>query len=169
MFFLLLLPLLVLSSPTPSSCPSDWPQMGSPCDQSGAECEYGTTECCGETYPEIVFECMAGVWQGYYIDTLCILGLAPPCPGDNTTTGAAKLKSEDETTTAISECPSEYPEENSSCMDGLYCPYGMEECCGDMVPDSVYECFEGRWGIMIIDSLCDFGVPCPEDSTTMEA
>merc|ERR1719244_1260486 len=97
--------------PAPEECPSDWPEFGSPCSQSGAHCEYGTTECCGETYPEIVFECMDNTWQGYYIDTLCILGLAPPCPDDTTTTTRDPPKQEQETTyPAPEECPSDWPE-----------------------------------------------------------
>merc|ERR1719348_1593596 len=72
-------------TPSPFACPNDWPEIGSPCEGQG-QCEYGEQECCGETYPEIVFECMGGTWQAYYVDTLCILGLAPPCPDDTTTT-----------------------------------------------------------------------------------
>ena len=97
------------------------------------------------------------------------------------------MKAADETTTALSECPPEWPDQNSACMNGLYCPYGMEECCGEMIPDAVFECYDGHWSIMIIDSLCDFGrkrwkafqiikrnsgrfagLPCPDDSTTVE-
>eukprot|EP00092_Neocalanus_flemingeri_P009569 GFUD01010299.1.p1 GENE.GFUD01010299.1~~GFUD01010299.1.p1 ORF type:complete len:220 (-),score=41.95 GFUD01010299.1:75-734(-) len=157
-------------SPSPKmGCPEERPEFNSPCgnDEDGLHCDFGTIECCGETFPEISMECADGMWIGYYIDTLCILGLAPPCP-DDTTTEAAKIEVAKETTTGIVECPAERPDENSTCMDGLYCPYGMEECCGEMIPDMVFECYEGQWGIMIIDSLCDFGIPCPDESTTLE-
>ena len=59
---------------TDDNCPDAWPEIGDACEEEGAHCEYGETECCGELYPEIVFECMSGSWQGYYVDTLCILG-----------------------------------------------------------------------------------------------
>ena len=26
---------------------------------------------------------------------------------------------------------------------------------------------DGAWQMMIVDSLCDFGLPCPEESTTV--
>eukprot|EP00090_Calanus_glacialis_P004586 TRINITY_DN13440_c0_g1_i2.p1 TRINITY_DN13440_c0_g1~~TRINITY_DN13440_c0_g1_i2.p1 ORF type:complete len:218 (-),score=55.35 TRINITY_DN13440_c0_g1_i2:78-731(-) len=153
--------------PSQASCPERRPEFNSACEdgEQGLHCDYGDIECCGETYPEISMECVDNTWVGYYIDTLCILGLAPPCPDDTTTTEPAE-KSGDETTTAISQCPPVWPDENSACEDGLKCPYGMEECCGEMIPDVIFECNSGQWGMMIIDSLCDFGIPCPEESTT---
>ena len=66
-------------------CPDSRPELGSPCTDQGLHCDYGRQECCGQWYPEISMECQ-GTWQGYYVDTLCILGLAPPCPDDTTTT-----------------------------------------------------------------------------------
>ena len=42
-------------------------------DMEGLSCEYGSTFCCGETFPELVLTCMGGTWEGYYIDTPCIL------------------------------------------------------------------------------------------------
>ncbi len=39
----------------------------------GISCDYGSTLCCGETFPEMVLTCMGGSWEGYYIDTPCIL------------------------------------------------------------------------------------------------
>merc|ERR1719323_29874 len=77
---------------TDDDCPDTWPNIGDLCEEEGARCEYGEQECCGEEYPEIVFECMGGSWQGYYVDTLCILGLAPPCPDESTTTTTAPRK-----------------------------------------------------------------------------
>ena len=47
----------------------------SECDpeMEGLSCDYGSTLCCGETFPEVVLTCMGGRWEGYYIDTPCIL------------------------------------------------------------------------------------------------
>lgn len=42
-------------------------------EMEGISCDYGSTLCCGETFPEIVLTCMGGRWEGYYIDTPCIL------------------------------------------------------------------------------------------------
>ena len=42
-------------------------------EMEGISCDYGSTLCCGETFPEIVLTCMGGSWEGYYIDTPCIL------------------------------------------------------------------------------------------------
>merc|ERR1711983_387041 len=69
-------------------CPDERPELGTSCDQEleGVTCDYGSQECCGQLYPEMTLECVDGQWQGYYIDTLCVLGLAPPCPNDTTTT-----------------------------------------------------------------------------------
>merc|ERR1712215_192310 len=154
--------------PVPSvKCPDIRPQFNSPCTdaEEGLHCDYGSQECCGEQYPEISMECSYNEWSGYYVDTLCILGLAPPCPDDTTTT--TEPLGYDETTTGISSCPAQWPDESSPCVSGLYCPYGMEECCGEMVPDVIFECVEGTWSVIIIDSLCDFGLPCPDDDTTV--
>merc|ERR1712142_885611 len=49
-----------------SGCPHTRPEFNSPCPP-------------GEEYPEIAMQCMDGMWEGYHVDTLCILGLAPPC------------------------------------------------------------------------------------------
>merc|ERR1711892_541037 len=157
----------IFPPPAEASCPTERPEFNSACEEE-MTCDFGSQECCGETYPEVTMECMDGMWVGYYIDTLCVLGVAPPCPDDTTTTEPAE-KAADETTTVISVCPPEWPEDDSSCMDGLKCPYGMEECCGELIPDVIFECQSGQWGMMIIDSLCDFGIPCPEESTTEEA
>jgi len=69
-----------------TTCPQKRPDLGSPCISEGEQCDYGSQECCGQTYPEISMECTGAVWQGYYVDTLCVLGLAPPCPDETTTT-----------------------------------------------------------------------------------
>merc|ERR1711936_309115 len=58
-------------------CPESRPELGSPCTGQDLHCDYGRQECCGEWYPEISMECQGGTWQGSYVDTLCILGLAP--------------------------------------------------------------------------------------------
>ena len=49
------------------------PDFGTSCqqDQADLRCEYGEQECCGETYPEIVMDCMEGVWQGIAVETPC--------------------------------------------------------------------------------------------------
>ena len=80
-------------APALGECPPTPPQFGAPCTQQeeGAEhCEYGEQveqnwscigvmseecwqECCGELYPEVIMECR-GVWQGYYVDTTCVIG-----------------------------------------------------------------------------------------------
>ena len=50
-------------------------QIQSNCDleMEGLSCDYGTTLCCGETFPDVVLTCMGGRWEGYYTDTPCIL------------------------------------------------------------------------------------------------
>ena len=40
--------------------------------QEGLECEYGRQSCCGATYPEVKLSCVEGLWQGYYVDTVCM-------------------------------------------------------------------------------------------------
>ena len=59
------------------SCPEEMPDFNSECDlnEEGLECDYGEKECCGEWYPDLHFFCDNGQWIGYYIDTLCDLGL----------------------------------------------------------------------------------------------
>ena len=57
-----------------TTCPPVRPDLGSPCTSEGQHCDFGTQECCGQTYPEISMECSGGAWQGYYVDTLCVLG-----------------------------------------------------------------------------------------------
>ena len=57
-----------------STCPQHRPDLGSPCSSQGQHCDYGSQECCGQTYPEISMQCDGGTWQGYYVDTLCVLG-----------------------------------------------------------------------------------------------
>merc|ERR1719219_228317 len=75
-----------------SGCPQHRPDLGSPCTSEGQHCDYDSQECCGQSYPEISMQCDAGIWQGYYVDTLCVLGLAPPCPDETTTTGQPSVR-----------------------------------------------------------------------------
>ena len=58
------------------SCPKD-SLYNSPCtpEQEGLRCEYGEHECCGVRSPNFVMECFSGLWAGYYVDTLCVLGI----------------------------------------------------------------------------------------------
>ena len=56
------------------TCPESQPDLGSACDQEGLHCDYGSQECCGQLYPELSMQCDGGAWQGYYVDTLCVLG-----------------------------------------------------------------------------------------------
>ena len=49
-------------------------------------CEYGSTVCCGETFPQMVLTCMGGSWEGYYVDTPCIINADYPCPTSTSTT-----------------------------------------------------------------------------------
>jgi len=67
-------------------CPDERPEFGSNCSSSmdGRTCYYGNQTCCGERSAEYGMECGAGQWNGYYIDTVCILGL--PCPTKAPTT-----------------------------------------------------------------------------------
>merc|ERR1711872_640526 len=68
-----------------SGCPASRPDFNTRCNtaEEGLSCEYGTQTCCGETYPEIVMECMDKEWAGYFADTVCILG--GTCPVNTTT------------------------------------------------------------------------------------
>ena len=42
-------------------------------DLEGLKCDYGSQVCCGETYPEIKMTCISGRWEGYYVDTVCMI------------------------------------------------------------------------------------------------
>merc|ERR1711936_34336 len=105
--------------PPTAECPEVRPEFNSPCraDEEGLHCDYGTQECCGEVYPEISMECSYNVWIGYYVDTLCILGLAPPCPDDTTTTTTEPLEYDDTTTTTT--VPLEYDETTTTTTEPL--------------------------------------------------
>jgi len=65
-------------------CPEERPDFGSRCDLPPTTCYYGNQTCCGETSAEYVMECAGGEWNGFYIDTPCILG--QPCPTPSPTT-----------------------------------------------------------------------------------
>jgi len=148
-------------------CPDERPELGTTCEEEleGVTCDYGSQECCGEWYPEMTMECIGGSWQGYYIDTLCILGLAPPCPGDTTTLPPTTTEPE-QNVHEVEEravCPDTPPVPWTPCEDpGHHCPYNPEECCGEIVYDVIYLCVQPQylWQPMFVDSKCDLGVPC---------
>merc|ERR1719186_739976 len=73
--------------PPPFMCPDKIPEIGSKCStlMSGHTCYYGNQTCCGESMAEQVRECGGEEWAGYFIDTVCILGLPCPTPGPTTT------------------------------------------------------------------------------------
>ena len=52
-------------------------------------CEYGSTVCCGETFPEMVLTCMGGSWEMIYVDTPCIINADYPCPTSTSTTSSS--------------------------------------------------------------------------------
>merc|ERR1719334_1939954 len=136
-------------------CPEERPNFNTPCEfsQESVQCNFGTQECCGEIYPVVTMECNQGTWIGYYVDTLCLLGLAPPCPDDDDSSSS---------TIPDDTCPEDWPEVGSACShEDLSCPYDWEECCGDLVPDVIFECDNGEWMMMWVDSYCDIGIPCP--------
>merc|ERR1719192_1613698 len=68
-------------------CPPTRPDFQGACQaaQEGLECEYGRQSCCGVTYPEVKLSCVEGLWQGYYVDTVCMFS-GHVCP---TTTSPA--------------------------------------------------------------------------------
>merc|ERR1711862_581684 len=72
------------------SCPKD-SLYNSPCtpEQEGLRCEYGEHECCGVRSPNFVMECFSGLWAGYYVDTLCVLGY--PCEDTSSTTTSSSI------------------------------------------------------------------------------
>ena len=59
-----------------SGCPQVRPDFNTDCmdGQEGLDCDYGEQECCGEKFPEIKMECRSNQWQGYYVDTICMIG-----------------------------------------------------------------------------------------------
>merc|ERR1711915_779476 len=65
-------------------CPEERPDFGSRCDLPPTTCYYGNQTCCGESSAEYVMKCADGEWNGFYIDTPCILG--QPCPTPSPTT-----------------------------------------------------------------------------------
>ena len=42
--------------------------------QAGMSCDYGSQKCCGEKYPEVTMTCDGSNWQGFHIDTICMMG-----------------------------------------------------------------------------------------------
>ena len=92
----------------PAGCPEERPSSldgygWGAClpSEEGLTCSYGNQTCCGETSPEIVLNCQAEQWSGYFVDTPCFFGKLRviyvvdiiktqyqgyPCPEDSTTT-----------------------------------------------------------------------------------
>ena len=84
---------------SPPMCPQERPEFGSPCSFSRT-CYYGNQTCCGENFADMVMECANQEWNGYFIDTVCILGklshvgflvlisqvTGQPCPSTTTST-----------------------------------------------------------------------------------
>ena len=65
----------------PAGCPEERPSSldgygWGAClpSEEGLTCPYGNQTCCGETSPEIVLNCQAEQWSGYFVDTRCVLG-----------------------------------------------------------------------------------------------
>ena len=56
------------------------------------------------------------------------------------------------------------PASGSSMMTILTC-IDNEDICGD--DEMMFADGDGDWQMIIVDSLCDFGLPCPEESTTV--
>jgi len=66
-------------------CPQVRPDFNTDCrdGQEGLDCDYGEQECCGSKWPEIKMECRGNHWQGYYVDTICMIG-GGSCPPNTT-------------------------------------------------------------------------------------
>merc|ERR1712071_483911 len=59
-------------------------------------------------------------------------------------------------------CPPEWPDMSESCHSGTHCEYGLKVCCGEEVPDVVFDCDgQGHWEMYYVDTVCDLGLPCP--------
>ena len=57
-------------------------------------------------------------------------------------------------------CPEDRPEFNTACLEsqeGLSCPYGEQECCGEKFPEVTMECQSNQWIGYIIDTVCMLG------------
>ena len=49
------------------------PQSECGAEMEGLNCDFGSQVCCGETFPELKMSCMGGKWEGYYVDTVCMI------------------------------------------------------------------------------------------------
>jgi len=150
------------------TCPDDIPDLGNQCDQdtmSGVQCHYGEQHCCNQTFPLMTWQCEAGQWWGFYVNTLCSIGFAPPCPESSQPRDDVDVVDDDEVS-----CPKDRPELNTECEiyeEGLECDYGEKECCGELYPDMHFFCDNGQWIGYYIDTICDLGLapPCPDTTT----
>ena len=69
--------------PVRPTCPfQSRPDVNDECSpsQEGLECYYGTVECCGEEFPEILFRCPEGTWEAISFVRECPV----PCPPETT-------------------------------------------------------------------------------------
>jgi len=68
------------------------------------------------------------------------------------------------------QCPPQRPEFNSECsssQEGLECNYGKQTCCGEELPELVFNCDSGKWRGYHVDTVCMFnGGVCPTTTTS---
>jgi hypothetical protein len=119
----------------PCECPPGLENPGgAQCDpilMEGQYCGYGESECCGEVFDSLICSCSSdGTW-GCLVTEACF---APPC-----------------------ECPPWAPYPGDQCdpvlMEGQYCGYGEEECCGKVFDSEICSCsIDGTWDCLATDA-----------------
>jgi len=151
------------------SCPADPTPEGFSCfpDEVGGGhgCTYGSTICCGVTYPTLLVTCQSGdaiVHQA--VETPCS-NTDYVCPtagnGGGGAGGAGGMGGAGGGGGAggAGVCPTLPPAAGSSCDWSLECSYGSVSCCGATYPTTLVSC--GPNGVEQQPFLNPCGSPCP--------
>merc|ERR1711953_1336615 len=93
-------------------------------NQKGLNCDYGTEECCGETFPEIRYTCgESNLWAGYFLHH---------CQGRGVYTASCTGCPQVQPDSGTEECCGEtFPEIRYTCGESnLWAGYFLHHCQG---------------------------------------
>ena len=104
------------------------------------------------------------VLVGVLYNPLVVSGIPCPCPPECDIQDCDKcieIKTADNCCVWSCKCPDQMPGYNTSCQagrEGMECPYGTQECCGQVYPEMSVKCEKGFWlGGEKVDTSCSLG------------
>ena len=130
-----------------TSCPDTRPIRSLDICASDLECAYGNETCCGQTFDNLICQCLEGTTFFCYYTDACLL---PSCGTEGTADPLAN-----DTISGIMSCPDTRPIRSLDiCASDLECAYGNETCCGQTFDNLVCQCSAGEKFVCYYTDAC---------------